>query len=252
MPPEKTGDVRRILAEFDDRRADAMGAGGMLGPEQIRRLSALEQQQREALAGLLTPEELEHYLLRNSETAQRVRNQLSAFDPNEEEFRAIYRIQAEFDAQFGMISGPLSPEDQQRRGMAQQAMNEQIKAMLGPVRGAEFERANDYSYRQSAQLINRLELPSEITAHIWGVKQEIESRAMAIRRDGSIASADRTQQLAALADEAASKITPLLGGTHGFEAYRQYGGTWMNSLRMSPPPVRPGAAGASGTLPVPR
>ncbi len=252
VPPEKTDDVRRILAEFDDRRADVFGGGGMVGPEQIRRLTAFEQQQRESLASVLNPQELEQYLLRNSDTAQRVRSQLSAFDPNEEEFRSIYRIQADFDSQFGMIiMGSPGPEEQQRRGEAQRKMNEQIKAMLGPARGAEFERANDYNYRQSAQLINRLELPAETTAHIWGVKQEIEARALAIRRDNSIPGADRTQQLAALADEATTKISPLLGGTRGFEAYRQYGGSWVNSLRVGVPrSTQPGAPAASSVAPV--
>ncbi len=250
VPPEKTDDVRRILAEFDDRRMDVFGGGGMVGPEQIRRLTALEQQQRDALASVLNPQELEQYLLRNSDTAQRVRSQLSAFNPNEEEFRSIYRIQSDFDSQFGVMMGPIGPEEQQRRSEAQMKMNEQIKAMLGPARGTEFERANDYNYRQSAQLINRLELPAETTAHIWGVKQEIEARAMAIRRDNSIPGADRTQQLAALADEATTTISPLLGGSRGFEAYRQYGGSWVNSLRGGVPmSSRPRTPAASDVAP---
>jgi len=253
VPPEKTNEVRRILAEFDDRRADVFGAGGMVGPEQMRRLTALEQQQRDALASILSPQELEQYQLRNSETAQRVRSQLSAFNPNEDEFRAIYRAQADFDSQFGGLMGPVAQDEAQRRNEAQRKLNEQIKAMLGPERGAEFERANDYNYRQAAQLITRLELPTETAAHVWSVKQEIEARAMAIRRDGSIPRADQTQQLTALADEASAKISPLLGGPRGLEAYQQYGGSWLNFLRASvPATIRPGAPPTSNPAPVRR
>jgi hypothetical protein len=57
---------------------------------------------------------------------------------------------------------------------------------------------------------------------------------MAVRRDQSLAPDERTKQLAALAQEATTKISPLLG-TRGFEPYKQYGGYWIQSLTPRPP-----------------
>lgn len=234
VPPEKANDVRRILREFDDRRTDLYTSGSSASAEHGRRLSALDHAQTEALAAVLTPQELEAYQLRNSDTARSLRAQLSAFDPSEDEFRTLYRLQSEFDAQFGRMYGMPSPEEQQRRSAAQRQLTEQITAALGPVRGADYVRSNDYYFRQTNQLVTRLELPAETTTQIWDVKKDIEQRAATIRRDQSIPLADRTRQLAALADEANAKVTPLLGGARGLEAYQQNGGSWIQSLTPRP------------------
>lgn len=234
VPAEKAGQVRRILREFDDRRSDLYSSGSSASSEHARRLNALDQEQRDALAAVLTPEELEAYQLRNSDTARSLRAQLSAFNPSEDEFRTLYKLQSEFDAQFGRMYGIPSPEEQQRRSTAQRQLTEQITAALGPVRGADYVRSNDYYFRQTNQLVARLELPAETTTQIWNVKQEIEQRAASIRRDQSLPLADRTRQLAALADEANAKVTPLLGGARGLEAYQQNGGSWIQSLTPRP------------------
>ncbi len=234
VPPEKAADVRRILRDFDDKRQELFSVGYSGTPEQGRRINALEQEQRDALMAVLSPQELEAFQLRNSDTARSLRAQLSAFNPSEEEFRTLYKLQSEFDAQFGRLFGMPSTEEQQRRSAAQKQMNDQIKATLGPVRGAEYERANDYYFRQTNQLISRLELPVETTTQIWSVKQDIEQRAAAIRRDQTLPPDDRTKQLATLSEEASAKVTPLLGGARGFEAYQQNGGSWIQSLTPRP------------------
>lgn len=230
VPPEKANDVRRILRDFDDRRSDLYAAGSSGSSEQGKRLSALDQEQLAALTAVLTPQELEAYQLRNSDTARSLRAQLSAFNPSEEEFRTLYKLQSEFDGKFGRMYGIPSPDEQQRRSAAQRQLTEQITAALGPVRGADYVRSNDYFFRQTNQLVSRLELPAETTTQIWSVKQEIEQRATSIRRDQTIPMADRMNQLAKLAEEASTKVTPLLGGARGFEAYQQNGGSWIQSL----------------------
>jgi len=234
VPPEKAADVRRILRDYDDRRSELFSAGSFGTSEQGRRVNALEQEQRDALAAVLSPLELEAYQLRNSDTARGLRSQLSAFNPSEDEFRTLYKLQSEYDAQFGRLYGMPSSEEQQRRSAALRQLNDQIKATLGPVRGAEYERANDYYFRQTNQLVNRLELPAETTTQIWEVKQDLEQRASAIRRDPSLPADDRAKQLAVLAEEASAKVTPLLGGARGLEAYQQNGGSWMQSLTPRP------------------
>lgn len=234
VPPEKADDVRRILRDYDDRRSELFTGALSGSAEQSRKVNALEQEQRDALAAVLTPQEFEAFQLRNSDTARNLRSQLSAFNPSEEEFRTLYKFQSEFGAQYGRLFGIPSTEEQQRRSAAQRQMNEQIMATLGPVRGAEYERSNDYYFRQTSQLVNRLELPAETTTQIWGVKQDIEKRAAEIRRDQSLPPDDRTKQLAVLAQEAAANVTPLLGGARGLEAYQQNGGSWIQSLTARP------------------
>jgi hypothetical protein len=50
---------------------------------------------------------------------------------------------------------------------------------------------------------------------------------------------ERTQQFTALEQEAIARITPLLGSASGVEAYKQYGGSWLQSMVPRPIPPRP-------------
>lgn len=238
VPAEKVDDVRRLLREFDDARAELFSTfgGGMLGPDMQKKIAAVDKNFQDALARALTPDELQAYNLRNSDSARQVRGALSAFNPTEEEFRAVYKLQADFDERFGRMSGILGPDEQRRRSDAQQELNAQIKATLGPVRGAEYERATDFSYRQTSQLVARLELPPETTSKVWDVKQDVENRANEIRRDSSLPPEERTKRLAALAEEGTSRVTALVG-QRGIDTYKQFGGYWLQNLTPRPRPA---------------
>ncbi|MSU49997.1 MAG: hypothetical protein EXS37_13080 [Opitutus sp.] len=238
VPADKLDDVRRALRDYEDARSDVFSnlTGGSFSPEMQRKLAAVDKSHQDALAQVLSPAELEAFNLRNSGTARLLRGNLTAFNPTEDEFRSLYRLQADFDGRFGPMYGMPGPDEQRQRGEAQRQLNDQIKAVLGPVRGAEYERATDYYYRQTSQLVSRLELAPDTTTKIWDIKQEVEQRANALRRDTSLAAAERNRQLAALADESASKLSPLLGGTRGLDAFKQYGGSWLQNLTPRPTP----------------
>ncbi|HEY1108589.1 MAG TPA: hypothetical protein VGE76_08160, partial [Opitutaceae bacterium] len=123
-------------------------------------------------------------------------------------------------------------------------INDQIKAMLGPVRGEEFTRANDHYYRQTSQLVSRLELPAETTTKIWELRQDIEKRARAVYSDSSLNPETRAQQLTALRQETDQQLQGMLG-TRGMEPYRQYGGDWMRMLTPQPAATRTPSGGTS-------
>jgi hypothetical protein len=240
VPPEKVEDVQRILRDFEDARQDVYSsAAGVFGPEMQKRIAEVEKDQRAALARVLSPQEFEDWQVRNSDTARNIRGQLSAFNPTEQEFRAIYKMQADFDERFGRMYAPPSQEENRRRGEAQQQMNEQIKGMLGPVRGAEYERANDYNYRQTSQLVARLELPAETTNQVYEVQKDIQKRMRDLFGSGTNALEDRKKDFAELEREAQAKITNILGA-RGYQAYQQYGGSWLQTLRPRPSPSVPG------------
>ena len=234
VPPEKVADVQRIVRQFEDARNDiySSAGGGMIGPEIQKRADALMKDRHAALAQVLTPQELEEWDIRNSDVARNIRSQLAAFNPTEAEFRTIYKMQAEFEERFPRMSMAMSQEDQQRRGEAQMQLNQQIKAALGPVRAPDFDRANDYSYRQTSQLVARLELPAATTEQVYNVQKEIREKLNTLGRSSSTP-AEREQLFTNLRAEAETRVTAILGA-RGFEAYKQYGGEWMQALRPRP------------------
>ena len=132
------------------------------------------------------------------------------------------------------------------RSTAQRQLTEDIKTTLGEQRYAEYQRSTDGNYQQTARLVARLELPPETANQVYTVQQDMQQRVRTLQMDRNLAPADRNTQLAALATEAQAKITATLG-PRGYDAYKQYGGSWLQQLQPRPTlPARALPAGGGG------
>lgn len=246
LSDDKLSAINRIQQAINEQRADLLaGVSGIITPDMSAKLGELTKAQHDAIAQTLTPQELEEYDLRTSNTASQLRYQLSAFNPSEQEFRTLFELQSQFGDQLGPMYSMPSQDEMKARADAQKQLNDQIVAALGPDRGADYTRSLDYNYRQTSQLVTRLDLPPETANDIYALQKDIQQRANTVRMDRTLTPDDRVQQLAALADETKAKVTASLGDT-GFEAYKQYGGSWMQTLQPPRPQAGPpGAAGAT-------
>jgi hypothetical protein len=171
LPAAKADDVRRIVREFNDRRSDLYAGSAY---EAVRdQVAALDKAQHDALAQTLTPAEMLDYDLRNSSSARQLRSSLAAFDPTEAEFRAIYQARLAFDERYSGAASfiALNQEQTRQRTEAEAQLKEQIKTLLTPERAAVYERANDYYYRETSQLVSRLALPPETTVNLWNLNR---------------------------------------------------------------------------------
>lgn len=237
LPPEKLAQVMDLARNFEDKKQEIYSSG-VYSKDERDKITALEKQQRAAMSQLLTPAELEEYDLRNSNTGRALRSDLLAFNPTEEEFRTIFKFRQAYDEQWSNSDNGLPNQAEgERRNAAYKEMNERIKAALGPVRGPDYEITSDYNYRRVSQVVSRLELPPETTRQLWEAQKEFQQRATAIRRAATNPE-ERATQLTALQQEASTKLTGMLGGDRGLEAYRQYGGTWLNNMVPRPAPAK--------------
>jgi hypothetical protein len=253
LPAAKAAEARRILRDFEESRSELYVGGANPGTDR-EKFSALEKAQQAALAAALTPAELHEYNLRLSNLANSLREELGAFRPSEDEYRAIYALRAAHETVLNPGVGVImfSAEENRARTEAQKTIVEQLKAQFGPDRAAEYERAIDPNYRRTGQLVARLDLPPETTGQLWTVQKEFEQRRNDLYRNSTPGNtADRNRQLAALQQEAVARVTPLLG-TVGVEAYRQYGGTWLQSMVPRPATPPPSARPAAPATPGPR
>lgn len=266
LPQEKIDQIARVKQDYQDLQQQiytaagfGLDTGGVISflPEDRAKLALLQKEQRADIAQILTPQEFEDYELRSSSTANQMRSSLSAFKPNEEEFRAIYKLQRQFDDQYSsqtvMAPGTPAAQDLNRQRMeAQKQLVSEIKAALGPERGADYERATDGNFQQINRVVERLELPPSAAVDVWSVQKEVEQKMTAWRNDRTLPPAARTEQLAALAREAEAKVTAALG-PRGLEVYKQHGGFWINNLqaqanaRSVPPGATPAPVGSGRT-----
>ena len=244
---ETIDQIAAIRERYDEQRMglyNAMRGPGSLLPDEQAKIDALDKAMHGEIAAVLTPRELEDYDLRTTNTANQLRYELVAFDATEQEFRALYKLKSAFDEQWGSYRGGGSEEQMRARSEAQKQLNDQIKVALGPERFAEYQRATDYNYRQTTQLIARLNLPPETANHLYTIQKEFEQRRSDLYRGGSgppgsPAFERIVQQTTALQSEALARVTPVLGSAQFVDAYKQYGGSWLTNMVPRPPVNRP-------------
>jgi hypothetical protein len=237
LPTEKQENVKALQSKFDEMEQEVYSRSkGMLLDEDQERLRQIEKQREAELAQLLSPAELEEYQLRNSSTANSMRAQLTGFDPSEEEFRKIFRIQKTFDDEFAKAfdatddaQGEVKARAQQQ---AQEALNEEVKKILGEKRFNEYQRAQDPDYRALVQVGDRFELPREVADSVYTMKLEAERQKQILESNPNVTDEQRQRALEAIAKETERSVARVMG-PGVYKSYYKSGGNWIRNLGTS-------------------
>ena len=237
LPKAKIEQLQAIEADYSDLTMQAqIGTHGIWLPEDQAKLALLEKEKLADFAKVLTPQELEEYNLRSSNTASQMRSTLATFNPTEAEFRALFKFQSALDEQYPRPMGPSTPEQTALRQAAEKQFQPQIQALLGPDRYADYQLATDPKYQQINRLVARLELPASTSVEVVNVQENIQKQATALRGNRTLTRDDRNAQITALAQQAQTQLTAALGSS-GYEAYKDYGGYWLQNLAPRPAPT---------------
>lgn len=222
LPESKRIEVTKVMTEQQTKMAENMKDGAP-DPEAFM---TMQKETEDALRATLTPEEFQDYQLRFSMTANMLRQQITGFDPSEEEFLKVFKIKEEFDRTYSPFGSSNETEAEQRkRSEAQTQLNNQIRESLGPERYADYERAQDYSYQQLYQIAKKAELPPTVANEVYGMKRAAENQANQIRSDVSLTQAQRSAALAAIRTETERSMQQTLGDS-GWEQYNRPNNTW--------------------------
>ena len=250
LPAGKQESVRTVADKYDDLEQEIYSRSrGLMLDEDQEAIKQLQRQRRAELATVLTPEELDEYDLRHSETANNMRTQLAGFQPSEDEFRRIFRLQKTFDDNFEQAFDARDDVATEAKARAQQdaqaALNAEVQKILGPERFAEYQRAQDMDYRALLQLGDRFELPAEVANRVYSMKLAAEQYKLQVETNPNITEAQREQMIAALARETERSVTATLGD-QAVRTYQKTGGQWLGNLgviddsAVPPPPEPPG------------
>lgn len=231
----------------DDIRAQS---GGLLLATDRETLALLEQERRKDVAAILTSEELERYDLLNSTTARALRARLATFAPTDAEFRALFRLQRDFDERFGSSVGAPDDARQRERSTAEAELESRIRTALGDARYAEYRLQQEPSYRIAARIAERYGLPAKRAGEVQALTKSAQAKLQALRDDTTLAPIAAREALAKLGRETDDRLVALLGGD-GAELYRQTScGAWLRALERAT--AEPSATGEGPSVsPVP-
>ena len=233
LPLEKRDKLKEIQSTYDELEQEIYArAKGLILDEDQEQIKRIEKQRMDELAKILTPQELEEYELRNSDTAQSMRSQLSGFDPTEEEFRKIFRLQKVFDTQFAHAFDATDEAQMEIRARAQEqaqdALNDEIKKVIGEKRFAEYERAQDADYKALVQLTDRFTMPREVATRVYDMKLEAERQKLQIETNPNLTEQQRQAALASVIRETERSVMKEMGNAG--QTYLRSGGQWIRDL----------------------
>ncbi len=137
LPAAKVDAVQRVRDDYRDLiKIARLEAAIVRTPGVVDRgaIALLEREQNADIAKLLTAAEYEGFERRMSGTARLTRARLRSYQPTEEQFLAVYRLQQAYDARFGETPPGLSPEEARRRAEAARELTAKIGEVLRDVK----------------------------------------------------------------------------------------------------------------------
>ncbi|HEY4952353.1 MAG TPA: hypothetical protein VII71_03100 [Verrucomicrobiae bacterium] len=232
IPKELREKVQDIDARMNDEKQDIYAeANGYIDQYTQADLHKIEKKYHDQLAAILTPDQLLQWDLRHSDTANQLKNDLSAFDPNEDEFQAIFKYKQAAEELNPLRDPdddspmPVSAADRQAQTDKQAALDADLAQSIGTNRVAEYKLEQDYSYRN---LIDS-GVPKDSVFKLDEMKNEAQAAAQKIRDDKTLGADDRAAALSAIRTETQNSINDLLGPKPA-KSYSNNGGWWLNNI----------------------
>ena len=153
MPNDLKQTVEEISLRSQDRVAAYLEAQRQAGkPADPAELAKLRQQTRAELALVLSPFQLEEYLLRYSQGAGALREELGRlkyFNSSADEFRAVFRATDPFDQQLALLDGTTDPNSVALRQSLIEQRTIALKNSLGVERFAQFQLLHEPGFRDA-------------------------------------------------------------------------------------------------------
>lgn len=202
------------------------------GEEREAEMAEIKKAKDAEMAKVLSPDELFEWQLRSSGVASSMQWQLQAFEPSEQEFRAMFKIEDQWQDTMGN-RGP-DPDDAEAQKKWQEASKlrqDEMKKILGGERYKEYARAQDYQYQQLYRMLGRTgDGTAKATANkVYAMKEEAEAQSRKVRSDQSLSPAQRQQALKEI-QELTQKSVQAAIGEKNYKRYQGGAGYWLRNI----------------------
>ena len=209
LPDEVKEAVQRIVSDAAARAAELSSAEGESPSAEA--LEKIRRETRAALAQVLTPEQLEEYLLRYSRIADTLREQLRGFDADRDEFRSVFRTLDHYEQQLAEVQGDDAASVQRRAELARMR-DEAVRQELGEKRYAQYQLTTNPLFQQAKQEAQRVGAPAESVLPIFEINQLAEQEIQRIQRDNSLSDLERLSALRLVQDQQQDSIRRVIEG----------------------------------------
>ncbi len=236
LPPETKLALQRIEQQSLDR-LNAYSRQQQVADEPLdpAELAKLRRQTRDDLARVLTPEQLEEYLLRYSANARQLRDQLRGFNATPDEFRSLFRALDPVNQELQLTAGSADAVTVARRQDLERQRETTIHDLLGTERYEDYQLNQNPLYRQARDLATQAGVAQDQIAPVMLILGVTEKEEQRIRNDTSLSAEDQAAQLEHARDAQQASLRRLLGDD-AYRRYEQRQGTSAAPATPSPAP----------------
>lgn len=174
-------------------------------------LARLRRETREELGRLLTPAQLEEYLLRYSDNASALRRTLPGFETSADEFRALFRATDPYDLELAVLADATDAASVRRRAELEQRRSEAVKSALGTERATFYQLSQDPVFRAARTTVEALEAPPEAVLPLYQITQETEIERRRILNDPDLTAEEQSEELADIDRQRLESLRRVLG-----------------------------------------
>lgn len=233
-----TADAKQSLLDIENRFArqkqEYIGAkqksGEAVDPAELARL---QEANRRELSKILSPAQMEEYLLRYSEVAQNLRREFQNFELTPEEFRNIFRVRDAVDPQLPIYAKGDDPATLKKREDLEKQREDAVKEALGE-RYQMLKYSQDPIFRDAQAVAQQVGAPTEAVVPVYQINQAAEQEKQRINNDKTLSPDERAAALAATMAQQQESLRKVLG-KEAFDRIRQ---------SQAATPILPGPTGA--------
>lgn len=187
--------VEAISLRSQERLQAYLDAQRQLGKDPVpAELARLRQQTRDDLALVLSPPQLEEFLLRYSQYANDLRadfGQLQFFNPTPDEFRAVFRATDDLDLRIQMLADATDPNSVQARAALEDQRENAIKVALGPARYNEYRLLHDPLYQDAVAQAEEAGTPEAVQT-LYAINQAAAAQQNAVNSDTNLTASQKS------------------------------------------------------------
>ncbi len=208
---EATKQAVYAILERATSRAEALNADDSSKPIDPAELAKIRLQTREELGKILSPEQLEEYLLRWSHNAGLLRDSLKNFEVNADEFRALFRARDGYDQQLQLLAGKDDAFSTRQREELEKQRDNAMRQALGADRFQILQYSQDPAFAQARETAQKIEAPPESILNLYQINRATDAELKRIAEDQSLSSEDKEAALEAVRKEQTASLRQLLG-----------------------------------------
>ena len=211
LSPEAHNQVQEICSRALERNQTSIFARD----SQNQPLSPVEQAKmredtRKDLKQVLNSDEMEEFLLRYSQNALQLRNELRGLEPTPDEFRRIFRSLDPLDHQMQLQYGSKDAMSDRQKERYERQREDIIKDTLGPQRFERYLLGKDPLYVQAQMYARQYGAPRAVMP-IYQITKANESKRQRIIDDPALTPQQKSEAINALYHEQQQSIQRMAG-----------------------------------------